>query len=274
MTNLKIVLVVLGTLGVYTLVANSIPQVQSEVPEQLSFGADVTPAELVSAGEELFQGAGGCTACHGLGERAPNLLTPEGSEGTIGARCGSRVPSQDCKTYLHQSMVAPGEHVLEGYLPIMPDVRRTLSETQVWALVAYLQSLGGEVTVTADDIARTAEAAAAGGPASQAASPTGAAAGGTAGAAGGMDPVALLDNNLCINCHTLDDRGVALGPSFNGIGSRLDADYIRTSILDPGAGGSEGFEQLVGVMPTNFGQMFTAAQLEVIVQYLASRTGG
>jgi mono/diheme cytochrome c family protein len=272
-TNIKIGLVVVGTLGLYTLVANSIPQVQSEVPEMLSFGADVSVAELVSAGEELFQGAGGCMACHGLGERAPNLRTAEGSEGTIGARCGSRVPGEDCKTYLHQSMVAPSDFVVEGYQPIMPDMRRTLSETQIWALVAYLENLGGEVTVTGADIATTEGAAAPSGDVTAGAAP---APGGTAGAGavGGMDPIALIDNNLCVNCHTIDDRGVELGPSFNGIGSRLDADYIRTSILDPGAGASEGFEQLIGVMPTNFGQMFTASQLEAIVTYLAGRTEG
>jgi len=41
MTNLKVLGVVLGTLAVYTWVANSIPQLESVVPEELSFGADV-----------------------------------------------------------------------------------------------------------------------------------------------------------------------------------------------------------------------------------------
>jgi hypothetical protein len=52
MTNLKVLGVVLGTLAVYTWVANSIPQLESVVPEELSFGADVTEAELVAAGME------------------------------------------------------------------------------------------------------------------------------------------------------------------------------------------------------------------------------
>ena len=79
--NLKIGLVVLVTLGVYTLVANMIPQVQSEVPQELSFEGNVTPEQLVTAGEQLYQGSGGCTACHGLGTRAPNLLTDEAGTG-------------------------------------------------------------------------------------------------------------------------------------------------------------------------------------------------
>ena len=49
--NLKIIGVVVGTIGVFTLLANSIPQVQSEVPQDLSFGADVSAAELTASGE-------------------------------------------------------------------------------------------------------------------------------------------------------------------------------------------------------------------------------
>src|SRR5512134_3037733 len=137
-TNLKILGVVLGTIAVYTLLANAIPQVESEVPEELSFTGEVSAEELIDAGEELYAGAGGCTACHGLGTRAPNLLTAQGSEGPIGARCGDRVPGEDCKTYIHRSMVEPNAHVVEGFQPIMPDMSRTLSDAQIWSMVAYL----------------------------------------------------------------------------------------------------------------------------------------
>ena len=58
--NLKIFAVVLGSLGTFTLVANSIPQVQSEVPLELSFGADVSPEELMFSGEALYNGGGNC----------------------------------------------------------------------------------------------------------------------------------------------------------------------------------------------------------------------
>ena len=89
-TNLKIVIVVVLTLAGYTLIANMIPQIESEVPEELDLSGDVSAEQLVAAGERLYNGAGGCTACHGLGTRAPNLLTSEGGLGTIGARCGER----------------------------------------------------------------------------------------------------------------------------------------------------------------------------------------
>jgi mono/diheme cytochrome c family protein len=266
-TNLKVLLVVVGTLGVYTLVANSIPQVQSEVPEELSFTGEFSAEQLVSAGEELYNGAGQCVSCHGLGTRAPNLVTDHAGEGTVGQRCGDRVAGENCKAYLMQSMLQPNVFVVEGFQPIMPDMSRTLSETQIWAVVAYLQSVGGEVTVNAEDIESSygnAEGAPAGGSAT-------AAAGGPVGAPGGLDPVALLDNNLCMNCHMMDGRGVQLGPSFDGIGSRLGSDEIRTAILNPNAGASAGFEAFLGVMPAAFGQQFSAEQLEALVQFLAAR---
>lgn len=259
-TNLRILAVVLGTVALYTLLANAIPQVESEVPEELSFTGDVSPEQLIEAGEELYNGAGGCTACHGLGTRAPNLLTSQGSEGPIGARCGQRVEGEDCKAYLHQSMVDPGAYVVEGFQPIMPDMSRTLSEAQIWSMIAFLQSQGGEVTVTASDL-QAATAATEGEPA----------AGGAAGPSTTLDPEELIREMQCIACHKLGAEGQTVGPPFDGIGSRLGPDEIRRAILDPAASVSPGYEQFAGVMPPNFGSRLTAAQLEALVQFLAAR---
>src|SRR3990172_2751415 len=132
--NLKVVLLVLGTVFSYTMLASAIPQLESEVPEEPSFSGAVTATELVAAGEDLYHGAGGCSACHGLGTRAPNLLADEGGQGTIGVRCGQRVSGQDCKAYLYASLTEPNAVVIEGYEPIMPDMRRLLSAPQIWAL--------------------------------------------------------------------------------------------------------------------------------------------
>lgn len=269
-TNLKVVLVVLVTVSAYTAVANWIPQIESEVPETLSFSGDVTADELVAAGEELYQGAGGCVACHGLGTRAPYLLRDEGGAGAIGARCDDRVAGEDCKTYLHESMVNPGAYVVEGYEPIMPDMSRTLSPAQIWSVVAYLQSQGGEVTVEASDIETTASAG------EEPAGPgTPAPAGAAVGIAGGStDPMTVLREGTCLTCHTLGDEGGPIGPPFDGIGARRDPAHIRRSILQPAADTTDGFEAVAGTMPVSFGEQLTAAQLEAVVQFLASQEGG
>ena len=259
--NLRILGVVLGTLALYTLIANKIPQVQSEVPRALTLGANVTPEQLVSAGEQLYQGAGGCTACHGLGTRAPNLLTDERGQGPIGARCARRESGKSCKAYLYESLTNPRAFVVTGYEPIMPDVARTLSPQQLWALVAFLESQGGTVDVTASDIPA---ASAAGAPAPEAA-------GAARIANGSTDPTAIIRAAGCIGCHKLGTEGGAIGPDFDHVGARLSASLIRESILAPDAKVARGFEKFKGIMPKTFGDQLTAAQLESLVQFLASR---
>jgi mono/diheme cytochrome c family protein len=265
-TNLKIIGVVIATLGVYTWVANAIPQVESQVPEEVSFTADVSPEELASTGEELFDGAGGCTACHGLGTRAPNLREDHGGEGSIGERCGDRMEGMDCKAYLYDSMINPGNHLIDGFDNIMPPQDRILSSNQIWAIVAYLQSLGGEVTVTAEDIQGDGETGASAS-AGESAGESGGEGGGDASGA-----VAIMEQNACFGCHTLGDRGTELAPTFDDMGSRRDREYIRTSIVDPMADIAEGYENLAGTMPPNFGEVLSDEQLETVVDFLASQT--
>lgn len=255
-TNLTVALIVLGTVGFYTYLANAIPQVESDVPTELSFTGEVSPAQLVQAGEELYQGGGGCVACHGLGTRAPNLLTDEGGTGLIGARCGTREPGKDCKQYLHESLVRPNDYVVAGYQPIMPDMSRTLSPIQLWALVAYLQSVGGEVTVTAADLPAAGPAA----PTSAQTTP--------APATMSTDPLEIMRGNQCLVCHKLGDEGGPIGPPFDGMGARLGSEQIRRGILDPNAEVAEGYASFAGTMPATFGQQLTAAQLEAIVTFL------
>ena len=257
-TNLKIIGVVLLTLGLYTWVANAIPQLESVVPEALTFSANVTEAELVTAGEELFTGAGACTTCHGLGTQAPNLLTDHEGQGTIGQRCATRVEGEDCKTYIHESITNPTAYVVEGFIPMVFQAR-LFSGVQIWALVSYLQAQGGEVTVTGADIQAAqqadAEAPPAGGPATAS-----------------LDPLEIIRNNLCFGCHVLDGEGVAVvGPPFDGIGARIDRERIRRSILDPSAEAAEGYEHLLGSMPPNLPDMLTARQLEVLADFLSQQ---
>src|SRR2546426_12592402 len=113
-TNAKIVGIVLGTLALYTLIANEIPQVQSEVPQTLTLGANVTPEQLVAAGDKAFNGIGGCPTCHGLGTRAPNPLTDEKGTGPLRARCGKRRAGKRCKQDLFDSPEHPARDVVQG----------------------------------------------------------------------------------------------------------------------------------------------------------------
>jgi mono/diheme cytochrome c family protein len=260
-TNLKVVGIVLATLALYTLIANKIPQVQSEVPQTLTLGANVTPEQLVAAGEKVFNGIGGCTTCHGLGTRAPNLLTDEKGTGPIGARCGKREPGKSCKQYLYESLDNPTAFVVPGYQPIMPVMTRQLSPAQVWSVIAFLEAQGGTVDVSASDIPTTSS--------TSTTSPTGG--GGGGGLAGGStDPKAILQAAGCLACHKLDGQGQVIAPDLTHVGSRRDAASIRKKILDPASSIAKGYEKLAGIMPKTFGTMMNAAQLEALVQYLAA----
>src|ERR1044071_3156767 len=161
--GVKVGLVALAVMGVYSGYANYIPQIQSKPPAELSLeGGNVTPAQLVKAGEEIFKTKGTCEICHRIGQkgtRAPDLAG-------IGARAAKTKPGMTAKQYIIESLLQPAAFVVEGYPPIMPAVDKppiALNRSEVWALTAFLESLGGTVDVTLNDIPASVGAAAAGG---------------------------------------------------------------------------------------------------------------
>ena len=74
----------------------------------------------------------------------------------------------------------------------------------------------------------------------------------------------------CTGCHKISGEGGAIGPDLTHVGSRLSANLIRESILQPDAKTAKGYEKFKGVMPKAFGHMFTGEQLEALVQFLAA----
>src|SRR3990172_1159329 len=159
----KVAVFALLVMGAYTYYANSIPQIQSKPPEELSLeGGSVTPDQLVAAGEKIFKDKGTCEICHKIGQkgtRAPDLAG-------VGAIAAKRRAGVGAKAYLVESLLDPGALLVEGYPNIMPRVDRPpigLNRSELWALAAFLQSQGGTVDVKLDDIPKTAGAQVAGG---------------------------------------------------------------------------------------------------------------
>lgn len=236
--------------------ASLIPQLESPAPEELQIEGDLSGEELAALGEELFRTAeAGCLTCHGLG--SPGLRAPDLAG--IGAEAGSRVEGLTAEQYLAESLRDPCAFVIEGYDCIMPvTLEQTLGEAKLIALTAYLQSLGGEVTVTL-----TADALA---------DPQQAAAGGIAG----DTPEAIFANAGCPACHTLEATGAAgqVGPDLSQLAARMSADQIRRSILFPDETLAEECPTgpcLPGLMPKLFGDQLSAAQLELLVTFLAAQ---
>src|SRR2546428_8400194 len=139
--GVKASLFALAIMGSYTYFANSIPQIESKPPQELSLeGGNVTPAQLVKAGEEIYKTKGTCEICHRIGQkgtRAPDLAG-------IGARAGKTKPGMSAKAYILESLLQPQAYVVEGYPPIMPAVDQppiAPNRPHVRAPVALLGSL-------------------------------------------------------------------------------------------------------------------------------------
>jgi len=256
----------LAVMGAYTWYANSIPQIESPPPEELSLeGANVSPPQLVGAGEKIFREKGQCTTCHGIGRagRGPDLAG-------VGARAGTRKPGMSAKAYLIEHLINPGFFVVPGFPNIMPRINRPpigLNRSEIWAVVAFLQSQGGTVDVTLDDVPAAAFAAA--GPGGS---------GGTSVELPG-DPKAgqavFTGKGLCFTCHKAGGVGVGVvGPDLSNIGGTQTVDYVMGKILNPASKGTvSGFP--AGVMPPTFGQQLTAKEYIDLVSFLMTlKTAG
>jgi cytochrome c oxidase subunit 2 len=83
-----------------------------------------------------------------------------------------------------------------------------------------------------------------------------------------------LFTQQCGSCHTLADAGTQgeVGPNLDDVLQGADAAFIMESIVDPGAVIADGYQD--GVMPTNYGELFTEQQLDGLVEYLLQATGG
>lgn len=262
---LKVSVFALLVMGVYTYYANSIPQVQSKPPEELSLeGGNVTHDQLVKAGEGIFKGKGTCEICHRIGQkgtRAPDLAG-------IGGRAASRRPGSSGKAYLIESLLDPTAYLVKGYPPIMSKVDKppiALNRSEVWAVVAFLESLGGAVTVKLDDIPKTAEAAVAGGtaPPAEIKLPGDPAAG----------QAVFMGKGGCIACHKAGQVGASpVGPDLSQIAKIQTPDYIMAKILDPARMGTvAGYPP--NLMPPVFGQTLTAKEYVDLVSFLLTLKG-
>ena len=252
----------LAVMGGYTWYANSIPQIESKPPEELSLeGGNVTPQQLVAAGEQVFRGKGQCTTCHGIGRagRGPDLAG-------VGARAASRKPGMKAAAYLVESLLTPSAFVVPGFPNIMPVITKPpigLNRSEVWATVAFLESQGGTVDVKLDDVPPIADAQAGGGAAALELP---------------GDPKAgqavFTGKAGCIACHKAGAIGASpVGPDLSNIAGSQPPEYIMGKILDPASKGTvSGFP--AGVMPKDFGQRLTAREYIDLLSFLFTLKSG
>jgi cytochrome c553 len=258
-------LLVIGFFSGYS--TYGIPQIKPAPPpveEKLDLGA-MSMAQFVALGERIYEGKGTCTLCHNpVGGRAPPLeeAVTLAEERLADARYQGS--AADVEGYLYESMAEPSAYVVAGFgkagtgdtVSPMPNIltgRIGLGEVETRAVIAYLQNLGGaEVTVEipGEPVAEEEAAVAEGEP---------------------RPPFTVPEDALaefaCGACHKIAGEEGELGPDLTRIGGLRDRDYLRRSILDPNADIAEGFEP--ETMPEDYGEQLYAAELEMLVDYLA-----
>jgi cytochrome c2 len=275
-TFLKVFVFNVAVIAFFLYVGNSIPQQRKDPPKELELSADMAKADFVQAGQEIFYGKGTCALCHTIGqkgERCPNL------EG-VGARAETRVKEAEYHgqatngaEYIVESLQNPTIYVVEGYQPSMPPLGRQLSDLELVAVVSFLESLGGEITVDGQSRFPKLRGESAAPAAAAAAAPTAA----PAVAAAGKSGPELVQQWTCNACHKFDGPDRLVGPSLWDVGARHDVAYIRESILQPDAQVVEGYPPQVmhnTLEGLGFYQKTALQDLNTLVDYLTSLKGG
>jgi len=242
-----------------------IPQIKPALPpveEKLDVDT-MNMDEFIALGSKLYKEKGNCTLCHNAMGRAPML-------DRIGTVSIDRLKDPRYKgtattieEYLYESMTQPSAFVVSGYGKSgsndtespMPDVTGSgigLNETELVAVIAYLQDSGGtEVTVSITKIdSQNAEVPAA------------------AEAVSLRTAEEVIAKYTCGACHAVAGQTGEIGPNLTKIGKTRNKEYLRQAILDPEAIIASGFTS--GMMPNIYGEQMKAQELELLVDYLAS----
>jgi len=146
--SLRIAALAIATTGFYTYVGQLVPQKEVQPPVEVVMSKEMKPEEMAKVGHEIMEGKGLCFTCHTVGKsgalRFPDLAG-------IGSRAGKRIPGLSDVEYMAQSMYEPGKFIVPGFNPGMPVISKPpigLTDDEILAVIAYLQTLGGTTTVT------------------------------------------------------------------------------------------------------------------------------
>lgn len=259
---------------VFTGVANLLPQVQGEAPEETTVDVgSLTMDDFIRLGEDLFKGKGTCALCHNNMGRAPDLLALNVVDAAASRIVDERYEggASDAAGYIHESMIEPSAYVVPGFgkkgtddrespMPPIDQVPIELSEIEIDAVIAFLESKDGHTVTVALPTGAPAPAAELAADAS--AEPT--------------NPVAtapapeIIANYGCTACHSILDNEADIGPDLRNVGARLTPEQIRQSIIDPTAVIADGYEPM---MPDFFADEMTIKELEAVVKFLEDQHG-
>ena len=150
--GVKVVGVVLGTTLFYTYVGQLVPQKELQPPAKIEITQEMTPQQLVKIGDEIAHGKGLCTTCHTIGSKEATHRFPDLAG--VAERAKTRVPGLSQLQYFAQTLCEPSAFIVPGFTPGMPTINKPpvgLSDEELHAVIAWLESQGGEPTITLKD---------------------------------------------------------------------------------------------------------------------------
>jgi hypothetical protein len=98
---------------------------------------EALPTGVAADGQLVYQGAGGCTACHSLDA---NVAGVGPSFAGLSGRAPTRRPGYSAQAYVYESITNPNAYVVEGFQGgIMPQTfKQTLSAQQIADAIAFV----------------------------------------------------------------------------------------------------------------------------------------
>jgi cytochrome c1 len=150
--GLNVVLVVIGATAFYTYVGQLVPQKELLPPPKVEITQDMTPQQLAKIGDSIAHDKGLCLTCHTIGKKEGPLRFPDLAG--VAERAKTRVPGLSQVQYFAQSLCEPNAFIVPGFSPGMPTINKPpvgLSDEELHAVIAFLQSQGGEPTITLKD---------------------------------------------------------------------------------------------------------------------------
>ena len=146
----KIGALTLASTAFYTYVGQLVPQKEVQPPAETKMSASMTTADLVTTGKTLLEGKGSCMTCHTIGKTSGPMRFPD--LGGIGGRAAhSRCRASTTDSTWRRRLYHPNDFIVPGFSPGMPAINKPpigLTDDEIRAVIAYLQSLGGTPTVT------------------------------------------------------------------------------------------------------------------------------
>ena len=123
---------------------------KAEVVASADIKEGISQEELVRLGKDLFYDKGGCIECHPE-KPDPDIEFPILPDLVSSVEKNAKKNGKEAVAFLFESLVNPDAYVAEGMDAVMPASQDSLSESEMIAVGAFIQSQRGNVTLKYPD---------------------------------------------------------------------------------------------------------------------------